>query len=122
MKIFVKTPDGKTVGLEVGAVESVRSGKAKIEHVVGLSSDQQRWIFNGKELEDFQTLGGVFFHCFFSLLYCFFADCNLGNGSTLQLSLRLLGGVRCLGCGQDLITNRYGKCIKCGYQALTTGK
>ena len=73
MQIFVKTPTGNTITLEIEPTDFIKEVKGKIQDEEGFLPDEQVLVFAGKTLEDENTL----------------QDYNIQKESTLHLLLRL---------------------------------
>ena len=72
MQIFFRNLDGVTRSLHMSSSDSIKIVKKRIQDKEGISSDQQRLVFAGKQLEDGKTL----------------AEYNIKDKTTLNLILR----------------------------------
>lgn len=76
-QIFIKTMTGKTITIEATSLSTTHDIKKMIEAKEGIPPDQQRLIFDGKQLEDDNTIGSAY----------------VEKEATLLLVLRLRGGM-----------------------------
>jgi ubiquitin len=59
MQIFVKTLAGKTISLEIEWIDTFNRVTSKIQDKESIPPDQQRLVFEGKRLRDYQRVGEV---------------------------------------------------------------
>ena len=77
MQIFIKTLTEKTITLDVEISDKIDNIKQKIYDKEGINADEQMLVYASKLIEDHKTL----------------SDYNIQKDSTLNLMMRLLGGV-----------------------------
>ena len=56
MQIFIKTMNGRTITLDVDPCLTIKEIKILLELSDGIPVSQQRFIYNGKQLENNRTL------------------------------------------------------------------
>jgi ubiquitin C len=78
MYVFVKTPTGATITLQVKSCDTIEDVKARLQDHEGIPPYQQSLIFAGKQLVNRLTLGHY----------------SIVHGITLHLSVCLLGGMQ----------------------------
>ncbi|XP_038632037.1 polyubiquitin-like [Scyliorhinus canicula] len=76
MQIFLKNEKGKSSTYDVLPSESVQDFRARIQRQEGVPANQQRLVYDNKQLEDGHSL----------------ADYNIQSESNISLALRLRGG------------------------------
>ena len=76
MQVFVQTPEGKTITLDVEASDTIATVKTIIKNKIGFLKKDQRLLFKDTQLEDSCTL----------------IDYNIQNEDMLTLAGRLRGG------------------------------
>ena len=72
-QFFIKTLTGKTIVCSLNPTMTIRQVKEDIEKAEQIPVDQQRLVFQGKQLEDDQTLGSY----------------SVSDSNTIHLVLRL---------------------------------
>ena len=88
-QIFVRTPTGKSLTLDVSSHDTIQSVMSKISDKTGTPESKQRLIFGKKQLEMGRTLG----------------DYNIPHVATLHLVIRHRGG----GQVQDILKDNYSE-------------
>lgn len=73
MQLIIQTLTGKIISINIDSTDTILQLKRNIEEKEGIPTDQQRLIYNGKQLQDVHTLN----------------DYSIVNESTIHLVLRL---------------------------------
>ncbi|KAI1456814.1 ubiquitin-related domain-containing protein [Annulohypoxylon moriforme] len=87
MQIFVKLPTGKSMTINCQPSDTVDEIKTKIHAVTGIEPGRQRLAYAGKDLLNGTTL----------------AAGNVADSSTVQLMIRIFGGVGIIVCQQEAV-------------------
>ena len=74
--VYVRTLRGKSIAIDVNDGDTIKSVKDKITDIEGIPADQMRLVFNGKQMEDGNTI----------------QDYGIQDDSSIHLVLRLRGG------------------------------
>jgi large subunit ribosomal protein L40e len=77
MQVLIKTMTGKIFAIDTEASESIGELKSRVAEVEKIPIEQQRLIFNGRQLDDDRTL----------------SDYDIQRGAQINLCLRLRGGM-----------------------------
>ena len=77
-KIFMKTPKGLTMGLQVDSGTTISGVKSKVREYVGIPEEQQQILFKGQQLEDGKTLGDYSVHNYNTLQLVWLVDGGIG--------------------------------------------
>lgn len=87
MKIFIVTFSGRSITMEVDPQDKVASIKAKLQDREGVQPEEQRLLFQGKQLEDEYTLD----------------DYQIEKNSTVHLVIRVRGGIQVVATSNSII-------------------